>query len=142
MTGSYEDIIHLPHHQSQTRPHMPLSDRAAQFAPFAALSGHDAAIQETARLTQPRLELCEEEKEALNFRLQLLRSQMNLLPTVTATYFQEDSRKPGGEYRTKTGVVGKLDEYAGALIFEDGEPIFFEDLLSLQSPIFPCPEDS
>lgn len=141
MPGSYEDIIHLPHHQSPTRPHMSLLDRAAQFAPFAALSGHDAAIQETARLTQSRLELCEEEKEVLNHRLQQLRSQMNLFPTVTATYFQEDSRKSGGEYRTKTGIVGKLDEYVGALVFEDGELVFFEDLLSLQSPVFSSPED-
>lgn len=89
----YDDIIHLPHHQSQVHPHMSLSDRAAQFSPFAALTGYDDAVQETARLTESRIELDENARVLLDERLRLLQINLEEHPFVTFTYFIPDSRK-------------------------------------------------
>lgn len=137
MPGEYDDIIYLPHHQSPTRPRMSPLNRAAQFAPFAALSGHDAAIRETARQTQPRAELTEEERSVINAKLQLLQNQLALLPVVTVTYFREDDRKPGGAYLRKTGTVIKVDAHTSELIFQDGSALCFYDLFDIQGSIFP-----
>ena len=93
MSGAYDDIIHLPHHVSQTRPRMSAADRAAQFSPFAALTGYGAAVTEAGRLTDQRIELTESEKETLNERLLLLREQLAEPPEVTITYFQPDEKK-------------------------------------------------
>lgn len=92
----YREIIDLPHHVSKTRPQMPMSDRAAQFAPFAALTGYDAAIKETGRLTDERIELDEEALTALDMKYQLLMDALDDKPEVTITYFQPDERKAGG----------------------------------------------
>lgn len=107
----YQEIIDLPHHVSKTHPQMPMSDRAAQFSPFAALTGYNSAIRETGRLTEERIELDEEALMALNMRYQLLIDSLKECPEVRITYFKPDERKSGGAYLTITGVVKKVDDY-------------------------------
>ena len=103
-SNKYDEILSLPHHVSKTRPQMPMSDRAAQFAPFAALTGYDSAIKETGRQTDERIELDEEALTALDIRYQLLMDALNEAPKVTITYFQPDERKAGGKYASQVGV--------------------------------------
>ena len=105
MKTPYDDIIHLPHHVSQNHPQMPMLDRAAQFAPFAALTGYEAAVGETARLTAERRELDPQEAEELNRRLSELVARLPDHPEVTVEYFVPDNRKAGGAYVTMTGRV-------------------------------------
>ena len=105
LASKYEEIMEHPHHVSKTRPQMPMSDRAAQFAPFAALTGYDSAIMETGRLTDERIELDEEALTALDMKYQLLMDAFEDAPEVTITYFQPDERKAGGKYLTATGAV-------------------------------------
>lgn len=116
----YGDIINLPHHTSAKRPHMSMLDRAAQFSPFAALTGYDAAVQETARLTERRIELDEYEKSVLDERLQLVQQHLKEQPEVTITYFKPDDRKEGGAYLSVTGNVKKIDNYEKCVIMQDG----------------------
>lgn len=125
----YDDIINLPHHQSVTRPHMSNYDRAAQFSPFAALTGHDAAIKETARLTEQKIELDEYTKEELNRKLQIIGGSPGM--EVTITYFQPDEKKCGGAYLTRSGCVKRLDEYAKTVIFTDGTVIPMKQISEL-----------
>lgn len=127
----YDDIIELPHHVSRKHPQMPLMDRAAQFAPFAALTGHEAAIKETARLTEEEIELDENSKELLDLRLQELREHLSEQPMVTVTYFCPDEKKAGGSYETVTGKVKKVDGYAGELVFTDGRRIALGTMIEL-----------
>lgn len=131
MTGKYDDIINLPHHVSSTRPHMPMSDRAAQFSPFAALSGYDAAVKETARLTTERIELAEDARTALEEKLGLLSDTISDAPTVTITYFQPDRKKAGGEYITATGIVKRIDDYQHTIIMKDGHQIAIADVIDV-----------
>ena len=121
----YEDILYLSHHQSATRPHMSLYDRAAQFSPFAALTGLDAALRETARLTDQRITLDEYEQAALDETLQTVRDALTKKehPTVEVCYFVPDTRKAGGAYCTVTGVVKKMAEFEGLLIMADGTEV-------------------
>lgn len=128
----YDDIIDLPHHTSKKHPRMPLLDRAAQFAPFAALTGHDAAIKETARLTEDEIELDEDRKELLDFRLQQLQEHLSEQRSVTVTYFKPDEKKAGGAYETVTGVVKKVDAYAGKLVFADGQEVELNHIVELK----------
>ncbi len=130
--GKYDDIIDLPHHVSTTHPHMPMTDRAAQFMPFAALTGYEDAVRETARLTDEKVELTEDEKAALDMRLQRLADEIASRPTVTLTYFQPDKKKSGGAYVTTTGQLKKIDDYDGILILADGQRISIEDILEIQ----------
>ena len=130
--GKYDDIIHLPHHVSAIRPHMPMLDRAAQFQPFRALSGYEDAVRETARLTDEKIELTEDEKAILDVRLQKLADEIGSQPKVTLTYFQPDKKKAGGAYLTVTGQLKKIDDYEGALILMGGERILIEDILEIQ----------
>src|SRR5574344_2002509 len=103
--NNYEDIINLPHHQSVTRAHMSNYDRAAQFAPFAALTGYDDAVKETARLTDKKVELDEYSKDALNERLNMIQDAIDEQPEVSITYFLLDKKKSGGAYVTATDRV-------------------------------------
>ena len=128
---NYEDIIYLPHHRSKKHAPMPLIDRAAQFSPFAALTGHDAAIMETARLTDRKIELDEYEIAVLDDRLQTIKVQLESHPEITVTYFQPDIRKDGGEYITVTGRVKKIDEYAKTMILDDSTRILIEDIIEI-----------
>lgn len=128
----YEDILYLPHHTSPSRPHMPMSDRAAQFSPFAALTGYEAAVKEAARLTEQRIELDENEKAVLDAKLLLLQKNLSLSPEVTLTCFQPDKQKNGGTYRSVTGKVQKIDTSNKCLILENGKRISASDILKIE----------
>ena len=128
----YDDIIDLPHHVSERHPRMPMLDRAAQFSPFAALTGYDAAIIETARLTDQKRELTEEQKQVISKGLRELQERIKNDPAVTVTFFQPDGRKSGGAYRTVTGEAKKVDAYLGVLLLTDGTAIPFDSILSLE----------
>ena len=129
---SYEDIINLPHHVSATRPQMSLHDRAAQFSPFAALTGHEAAIEETARLTEQRPELEEDAKEKLDRVLSELVRCIEERPIIHITFFKQDKRKDGGTYLSSTGRVYKLNINKRLIVMEDGTEINFDDILNIQ----------
>lgn len=130
--GKYDDIIDLPHHVSATRPQMPMIDRAAQFMPFRALTGYEDAVHETARLTDEKPELTEDEKALLDVKLQRLVDHLDSHPQVTLTWFQPDKRKTGGAYVTTTGQIRKIDDFEGVLILMDGERILIEDILEIR----------
>ena len=136
MNGKYDEIMGLPHHVSKTRPQMPMSDRAAQFAPFAALTGYDSAIKETGRLTDERIELDEGALTALNMKYQLLMDALDDTPEVTITYFQPDERKDGGKYITATGTVKKVDDFERRIAMQDGTKIPMDDVLSIDGEMF------
>lgn len=132
----YDDIIHLPHPVSARHPQMSLLDRAAQFSPFAALTGHDAAIKETARLTEERIELDENRIEMLDERLQMIRENLSAKPEVTFTYFKPDEKKSGGAYLTVTGRVKKMDGDEHQVLLEDGTVIDMEELVGIEGELF------
>ena len=136
MTGPYDDILHLPHPTSKRHPRMPIADRAAQFSPFAALTGHKAAIEETARVTDRRIELDEDAKEQLDQTLQLLLEQIDEQPEITVTWFSPDKKKAGGQYHTATGKLKRIDSREGRLTLTDGNQIPLEDLLEIRSESF------
>ena len=136
MNGKYNEIMGLPHHVSKTRPQMPMSDRAAQFAPFAALTGYDAAIKETGRLTDERIELDVEALSALNMKYQLLMEALDEAPEVTITYFQPDERKAGGKYVSAVGAVKKIDDFERRITMRDGTRIPVDDVLSIDGELF------
>lgn len=131
ISHEYDDIIDLPHHVSEKHPQMPLADRAAQFSPFAALTGYDAAIVETARPTDARRELSEEQKQIINRKLHDLQEHIQSAPCVTVVFFQPDARKAGGTYRTVFGCVKKVNDTLAVLEMADGLSIPFQDILSL-----------
>lgn len=131
----YDDIIDLPHHTSPTRPRMPIRDRAAQFAPFAALVGHGTAIRETARLTDCQVELTEDEKAILDGRLRMVLERMDERPEVTICYFEPDKKKTGGAYVTVTGYIKKVDEIAGMLTLDDKTIVPIESIILIESDI-------
>ena len=134
MNGKYDEIMGLPHHVSKTRPQMPMSDRAAQFASFAALTGYEAAVQETARLTDPRAQLDEGQIEAINRQLVYLQAHIADQPTATVTYFLPDLRKEGGAYQTVFGAVKKIDGMAQLLWMADGTKIPLPDIYEVLCP--------
>ena len=136
MNGKYDKIMGLPHHVSKTRPQMPMSDRAAQFAPFAALTGYDAAIKETGRLTDERIELDVEALSALDMKYQLLMEALDEAPEVTITYFQPDERKAGGKYVSAVGAVKKIDDFERRITMQDGTKIPMDDVLSIDGELF------
>ena len=136
MNGKYDKIMGLPHHVSKTRSQMPMSDRAAQFAPFAALTGYEAAIKETGRLTDERIELDVEALSALDMKYQLLMEALDEAPEVTITYFQPDERKAGGKYMTATGAVKKVDDFERRITMRDGTRIPTDDVLSIDGELF------
>lgn len=115
----YDDILHLPHPEPQNHPRMSRQQRAAQFSPFAALVGYDAAIEETARLTDDQIMLDADRIAELDATLQSLQAEISSRPEVTVTYFCPDERKSGGAYRVKTGKLKRIDTVAGKLIFTD-----------------------
>ncbi len=127
--SEYDDIIDLPRPKSKHEP-MPMSDRAAQFSPFAALTGYDAAIAETARLTDQRIELSEEERAELDYKQQYLATLDS--PTVTVTYFVPDERKTGGAYVTHTGVLKRVDEVERMVVFKDGLRVPLDEVMDIK----------
>ena len=129
----YDDIIHLPHHVSKTRPQMSLEDRAAQFSPFAALTGYDAAILETGRLTEEKSELGEETQAILDRKQRYLAEIIDTKPEITVTYFVPDEKKSGGAYSTVTGFLKRIDEYERVLMLTDGRKIQLDAILDIES---------
>lgn len=129
----YEDIIDLPHHVSSTRPHMAIADRAAQFAPFAALTGYGDAVNETARLTDERAVLDEDRKIEIDAALRAVKKNIGEHPELSVTYFKPDDRKTGGSYITVRGAVKKADTDRRALVFEDGTEVPFDDIYGIKS---------
>ena len=127
----YDDMLYLPRHQSIKRPHMSMRDRAAQFSPFAALTGHDAAIAETARLTDKKLSLDEDAKIDLDEKLQFIMENLDYSPVVSITYFVPDKKKEGGAYLTMTGIVRRIDPVAKTVIFTDRRSIQIEDIYAI-----------
>ena len=136
ISHKYDDIINLPHHVSKKHPQMSLHDRAAQFSPFAALTGHKAAINETARLTDEKQLLSEDAIAQLNEQLNLIKENIGTNQTVTITYFVPDDKKSGGAYISHTGVVKKIDEYNHTVILTDKTVIPIEQISEMQSDIF------
>lgn len=128
----YGDIIHLPHHVSSVHPHMPVSDRAAQFAPFAALTGYGEVIKETARQTDERPDLSEDEKQELNYKIQLACALPGEKPEIVLTYFVQDEKKSGGAYHTARGKIRRIDPDAGQIILEDGLRIRLDCVVDIE----------
>lgn len=131
--GNYDDIIHLPHHVSPTRSHMSMSDRAAQFSPFAALTGYEAAITETGRLTDSRIELEDYSRAILDRKLQYLSELAWQHPEVTITYFVPDDRKSGGSYAELTGRLKKIDPYTRTITMMDGRRISLSEITDIEN---------
>ena len=136
MSAKYDEIINLPHHVSKTRPQMPMPDRAAQFAPFAALTGYDSAIKETGRLTDEKIELDEGILTVLDRKYQLLMDALDEAPEIEITYFKPDERKAGGKYITATGAVKKIDDFERWITMQDGTKIPMDDILSIDGDLF------
>ena len=131
MSGNYDDIIALPHPEPRTHPRMSLHDRAAQFSPFAALTGHSAAIAETGRLTDSRITLDESEMARVDAELQRLQELLPSRPTVSITYFVPDERKAGGSYQTITGEVKRIDTVSGMILLTDQRVIPIPDIFDV-----------
>lgn len=132
----YDDIIDLPHPVSKTHPQMSLWDRAAQFAPFAALTGHGAAIRETARLTEAFVRPEEDSRECLDGKLSVLLEHMEEQPEVTVTFFRPDQRKEGGAYMSVSGRVRKVDTWKRTLVMEDGTAVPMEYVIAMEGEVF------
>lgn len=132
--SKYSKIINMPHHVSSKHPRMSMIDRAAQFSPFAALTGYDAAVKETARLTEQKVDLDEYEKADLDERLRIATELDS--PEITITYFKPDARKAGGFYISATGIIKKIDSYERSVIMKDGLKIPIDDINSIDGEIF------
>lgn len=126
--GKYDDIIDLPHYRSPYRPPMPMENRAAQFAPFAALSGHDDAITETSRLTNARMELTNEEKIRMS---KIIKEAYSSQKKVSITYFMPDKAKNGGSYVTTIGRISKVNELDHLIILDCALVLPFDDIYSI-----------
>ena len=135
-SDKYKDIINLPHHQSKRRPRMSMIDRAAQFSPFAALTGHNDAIIETARLTDRKIELDEGTKSILNEKIQMISDYLSEKPTVTFTHFELDIKKDGGAYLKTTGNVKKIDDFKKEIYLTDGRIISINHIYEIESELF------
>lgn len=135
MTGPYDDMFDLPHPTSPKHPRMSIIDRAAQFSPFAALTGHEAAIRETARLTDRKVELDEDEKETLDRKLRILADHLAERPVVVITYFVPDEKKAGGSYEEAGGPVRKIDDLKRTVVLEDGHSISIDEIYEIESDL-------
>ena len=132
----YEDIVDLPHHISKKHPQPTMADRAARFAPFAAITGYEEMVLEEARVTDDRIEMDESSNAALNEKLNMILEFIDEQPEVSITYFEPDKRKAGGAYVTVTGTVKRIDEYEHLVIMTDGKKINIDDIYNLQSELF------
>ena len=128
---NYEDIIHLLHHVSTTRPQMSIQNRAAQFSPFAALTGHGDAIREEARLTATKPILDDDEKAIINQQLRAIQERLNEQIEIEITYYEPDENKVGGRIRTVRGIVKKVDAYKKAILLQDGLWVRMEDMIMI-----------
>ena len=136
MTDNYDDIIHLPRHVSKRHPQMSLYNRAAQFAPFAALTGYGAAIAETARQTSPKIEMMEDDRQLMDRKLSILSSHLEEEPNISITFFQPDGRKAGGHYLTTTGIVKSIRTNERIIIMKDRKKISIDAIVGLEGELF------
>ena len=134
MSGAYDDILHFARPQAKKHTPMPMEDRAAQFSPFAALTGYDAAVSETARLTEERIELDPQEAERLGERLAALAKRQQEQPELSLLYFVPDARKAGGAYVTVSGQLKKITDFPRCIYLTDGSRIPIEDIVAVESP--------
>lgn len=134
--NSYEDIINQPHHISAAHPPVTMNQRASQFSPFIPQEGYDAAVRETSRMTDTKIELGEDLKELLNWKLNLLQKQEGHRPRVTVTYFQSDARKAGGAYVVSAGCIEKVGVSEGIIYIEDGTRIPIKDITEIEGEVF------
>ena len=132
---NYEDIINLPHHTSKKYPRMSLEARSAQFAPFAALTGYDEVLIETARLTNERIEIDDTIKVIIDSKLQIIKENIKEMPLITFMYFVPDTKKNGGKYVTITGNVKKIDEYRNVLVLDNKTEIPIDEIIDLNGEI-------
>ena len=133
---NYEDIIHLPHYEPKNHPRMPLYKRAAQFAPFAALTGYGEKVEEAGRYVGERPGRSEEESRMIEEKIRILIDVSDRKPDLRICYFQKDERKEGGSSRWKSGSLKKTDAYRQQIIMNDGTIIPFQDVLEIESNIF------
>lgn len=131
MNNGYDDIINLPHHTSTKHPQMSIEARAAQFAPFAALTGYEDEVKETARLTNEKIELDEEAKSILDNKIQMLLEQLSSRFNVSFTFFLPDDRKSGGRYEIISGIVKKIDDYKQVIVLEDKTEIPINEIVDI-----------
>ena len=136
MTDDYSDIINLPHPEPRNHPRITMQARAAQFAPFAALTGHGAAIEETARLTESEVELGDDTRQLLDRKLSFLLDNLQYRPRISITYFLPDQRKAGGSYRSATSSVTKVDGINHIVYLEDGTQIPLQHVIDIEGEIF------
>ena len=134
--NNYDDIINLPHHQSKVRPQMSLYNRAAQFSPFSALTGYEDAIEETARLTEKKHTLSDEETDMLNRKMALLKDKISEKPTISIRCFIPDDIKDGGSYSTISGELRAIDNVNRLVIIQDGTTIPFDDIEDISGDVF------
>lgn len=132
----YGDIIDLPHHISETRPRMSRANRAAQFSPFAALTGYDDLVSESARETEARRELTEAEKAELDLKLRLLQRRIDERSRVTITYFEQDTKKAGGRYAKVSGEIKRINRLERSVLMASGEEIGIEDIFGISGNLF------
>lgn len=136
MNKNYDDIINLPHFESKKHKRMSLEARSAQFAPFSALTGYEDIVKETARLTDKKIEIDDEQKQILNNKLQFILKNIDLFPEITFTYFVKDNQKSGGKYIEKTGIIKKIDNINGLIILKDKSKIKINDIINITSNLF------
>lgn len=137
----FDDIINLPHHVSRNREHMSILDRAAQFSPFAALTGYEEAIKETSRLTDQRIELTEAAKKILDEKLRIVQEQLSRKQEIELVFFQLDERKAGGNYISIIGTVKKIDGYDRVVVMQDGTRIPIEEIVDITGEMFQVLDD-
>lgn len=136
MTDNYDDIIHLPRHVSKRHPQMSLYNRAAQFAPFSALTGYGDAIAETARQTNSKIEIMEDNRQLMDRKLSILTTCLEEEPSITITYFQLDGHKDGGQYLTLTGIVKAIRTNEHIIIMKDRKKIRIDTIVDLEGEVF------
>ena len=129
--SKYDDLLNKPHHVSRTRKQMSQYDRAAQFAPFAALTGYGEAINETGRIVEKRKELTEDEMDIISSKLFQINERIKEKIEVTIIHFVADKKKEGGCYKSKKGIIKKVDDYEQRVVFEDKVKILFKNIISV-----------
>jgi len=134
--GKYDDIINLPHHVSERHPQLSKASYAAQFSPFAALSGYDGIVSESARVTDERVELGETDMEILSVKIQILNDHIKEQPEISLTYFKPDEKKAGGAYLQKVACIKRIDDVERIIHFTDGTNLPIDDITDLQGEIF------